>query len=91
VRLSATARTSERFTWNNRGAMLGWEMAPDQLGADRPGVRGPISGLYFAGHWTRPGGGITPVLVSAAAAAEAVSHTATSPALEPALAGGGAG
>jgi hypothetical protein len=25
----------------------------------------PAHGLYFVGHWTRPGGGITPVLVSA--------------------------
>jgi phytoene dehydrogenase-like protein len=72
VRLSATAKTSHRFTWNHRGAMLGWEMSPDQLGRDRPGVHSPIPGLYFTGHWTRPGGGITPVLVSAMQAAEAV-------------------
>jgi prolycopene isomerase len=72
VKLSATAETSRRFTWNHQGAMLGWEMAPDQLGADRPDVGGPIRGLYFTGHWTRPGGGITPVLVSATNAAERV-------------------
>src|SRR5439155_21308039 len=35
VRDSASARTSFRFTANHQGAMLGWEMAPDQLGAPR--------------------------------------------------------
>ena len=72
VKLSATAATSQRFTWNQHGAMLGWEMAPDQLGAGRPDVRGPIENLYFTGHWTRPGGGITPVLVSAMNAAQLI-------------------
>jgi phytoene dehydrogenase-like protein len=45
--------------------MLGWEMSPGQLGERRPAVEGPVRGLYLCGHWTRPGGGITPVIVSA--------------------------
>jgi phytoene dehydrogenase-like protein len=65
VQLSASAMTSHRFTLNDRGAMLGWEMAPDQLGPGRPDVVGPIPGLYLVGQWTRPGGGITPAIVSA--------------------------
>jgi phytoene dehydrogenase-like protein len=73
VRLSATAATSWRFTGNHHGAMLGWEMAPNQLGEDRPDVGGPVRGLYFVGHWTRPGGGITPVLASAMNAADRVA------------------
>jgi len=73
VQMSASAMTSHRFTLNSEGAMLGWEMAPDQLGRQRPGVEGPLEGLYFCGHWTRPGGGITPVLVSAMQAASAVT------------------
>ncbi len=72
VKLSASARTSERFTLNTAGAMLGWEMSPDQLGDGRPAVRTPVDDLYLAGHWTRPGGGITPVIVSALRAAEAL-------------------
>ena len=36
------------------------------------GDGGPLKGLYFVGHWTRPGGGITPVIVSAMRAARAV-------------------
>ena len=72
VKLSATAATSQRFTGNQHGAMLGWEMAPDQLGEDRPGVTGPLRNLYFTGHWTQPGGGITPVMVSAINAAKCI-------------------
>ena len=72
VSLSASARTAARFTQNHAGAMLGWEMSPDQLGEDRPDNRGPVDNLYFVGHWTRPGGGITPVIVSAQHVAQAV-------------------
>ncbi|HET9227034.1 MAG TPA: NAD(P)/FAD-dependent oxidoreductase [Thermoanaerobaculia bacterium] len=65
VKSSASARTSWRFTLNRQGAMLGWEMSPDQLGEGRPAIPADISNLFFTGHWTRPGGGITPVIVSA--------------------------
>lgn len=62
---SASAHTSWRYTQNFRGSMLGWEMSPDQLGANRPDIRFPIDNMYLCGQWTRPGGGITPVIVSA--------------------------
>jgi phytoene dehydrogenase-like protein len=65
VKLSASALTSHRFTLNHCGAMLGWEMSPDQLGSNRPALNGMLKNLYFVGHWTQPGGGITPVIVSA--------------------------
>jgi phytoene dehydrogenase-like protein len=69
---SASAETSERFTLNRHGAMLGWEMSPEQLGAGRPDVATPVRDLYLAGHWTRPGGGVTPVIVSAQRVARAI-------------------
>jgi len=72
VQTSASALTARRFTGNLGGAMLGWEMSPDQLGEDRPGVEGPVPGLFLVGHWTRPGGGITPVIVSATEVARRV-------------------
>jgi phytoene dehydrogenase-like protein len=62
---TASARTSWRFTRNREGAMLGWEMSPDQVGDGRPGTRGPIASLFLVGHWVQPGGGIVPVLESA--------------------------
>jgi prolycopene isomerase len=73
VKLSASALTSYRYTLNHCGAMLGWELAPDQLGALRPDVTSPIKSLYFVGHWTQPGGGITPVMVSATRVARLVT------------------
>jgi len=76
VGTSASARTSWRFTLNERGAMLGFEMSPEQLGEGRPEITTPIRNLYLVGHWTRPGGGITPVIVSAQQAAAAIIHGA---------------
>jgi phytoene dehydrogenase-like protein len=72
VRLSATAMTSHRFTNNLQGAMLGWEMSPDQLGDGRPDNRTTVENLYLVGHWTKPGGGVTPVIVSAQRVAEMI-------------------
>jgi phytoene dehydrogenase-like protein len=82
VRISASARTAWRFTWNYQGAMLGWEMSPDQLGDRRPDFETAIPGLYCVGHWTRPGGGITPVIVSAQVVARQVLRGAAAPASE---------
>ena len=78
VKLSASAMTSYRFTLNYQGAMLGWEMSPDQLGEHRVGIVGPLRNLFFTGHWTQPGGGITPVIVSAMQVAKAVAQGAES-------------
>ena len=58
--------------------MLGWEMSPDQLGEHRVGFEGPLDNLFFTGHWTQPGGGITPVIVSAMQVAKAVTQGAQS-------------
>ncbi len=65
VKSSASAMTSFRFTNNLEGGMLGWEMSPGQLGGNRLPVYTPVDNLYLTGHWTQPGGGITPVIVSA--------------------------
>ncbi len=79
VQLAASARTSWKFTRNQAGAMLGWEMSPDQLGEGRPGIVGPVEGLYLVGHWTRPGGGVTPVILSALQAAQKITAASASP------------
>ncbi len=83
VQLAASAETSWKFTLNRHGAMLGWEMSPDQLGNGRPDVEGPVRGLYLVGHWTRPGGGVTPVIMSAVRVAEKIAgREMTAPALQ---------
>jgi phytoene desaturase len=77
VRLSASALTSYRYTLNHNGSMLGWELAPDQLGPARPQVVSPLKNLYFVGHWTQPGGGITPVMISAMRVAQIITGRET--------------
>jgi len=72
VCMSASALTSWRYTLNYQGAMLGWEMSPEQFGERRPGIRGPLRNLYLTGHWTQPGGGITMVIISAMRVAEMI-------------------
>lgn len=72
VKLSATAQTSHKYTNNWQGAMLGWEMSPEQLGSARLPMSTPVENLYLTGHWTQPGGGITPVIISAQKVAQAI-------------------
>lgn len=83
VRLSASAQTSYNFTLNHRGAMLGWEMSPDQLGERRPSVNGAVKNLYLVGHWAQPGGGITPVIVSAMQVARTITERAAAGSFAP--------
>lgn len=72
VRSAASAMTSYRFTGNRHGAMLGWEMSPEQLGSGRLPFYTPVRNLLLTGHWTEPGGGITPVIVSAQRVAKTI-------------------
>lgn len=69
---SGSPRTLERYTLNGQGAAYGFAPSPEQIGPNRPGVQGPLPGLYLAGHWTRPGGGVAGVSVSAQLAAQAI-------------------
>ncbi|MGZ4959665.1 MAG: phytoene desaturase family protein [Methylomonas sp.] len=69
---SGSPRTLERYTLNDHGAAYGFAPTPDQIGPNRPDVRGALPGLYHTGHWTRPGGGVAGVSVSAQLAAQAI-------------------
>ncbi len=60
----ATPRTLERYTRNQAGAMYGFEMTPAQVGPGRLENETPLPGLFLAGHWTRPGGGVVGVVQS---------------------------
>jgi prolycopene isomerase len=69
---SGSPRTMERYTLNRHGAAYGFAPSPDQIGPNRPSVIGALPGLFHTGHWTRPGGGVAGVSVSALLAAQAV-------------------
>ncbi|WP_347274278.1 NAD(P)/FAD-dependent oxidoreductase [Candidatus Kuenenia sp.] len=60
----ATPKTLERYTLNTNGAAYGWAVSVDQIWEQRLSPATPISGLYLAGHWTRPGPGICAVVSS---------------------------
>ena len=64
--------TMQRYTLNSHGAAYGWDASPEQVGANRIGNRAPIAGLYFAGHWSSPGGGVYGASVSGMQAAQEI-------------------
>jgi prolycopene isomerase len=61
---AATPRTMERYTRNTDGAIYGFDVTPAQVGPGRLDNQTPLPGLYLAGHWTRPGGGVAGVVRS---------------------------
>ena len=69
-RETATPVTLEKYTGNLRGAAFGWEQNVDN---ERVSSRARPQGLFFAGHWTYPGGGIESVAASGLAAAESAA------------------
>ena len=77
----ATPRTMERYTLNQEGALYGWEPSPDQVAGSRPAHRTPLPGLYLAGHWTRPGGGVYGAVASGTA--DGADHARRAPAMRP--------
>ncbi len=69
---AGTPRTMERYTLNHRGAAYGWAAKPRQVGPGRPGAKTPVEGLYLAGHWSSPGGGVYGAALSGIQAAQAI-------------------
>jgi prolycopene isomerase len=57
---------------NPGGSAYGWEKIPEQSGVKRLNIKTPIPGLYLAGHWTMPGGGIAGVVTSGRLCAQAI-------------------
>ncbi len=72
---SATPLTIERYTGNCRGALYGWQAIPSQSGIRRLSPATPWKNLLLAGHWTRPGSGISAVAASGRLAARMVDRT----------------
>ena len=60
----ATPLTIERYTFNARGSLYGWAQLPEQTHKDCFPINSSFGGLFHAGHWTLPGGGIVAVAAS---------------------------
>ncbi len=69
---AGTPATMQRYTLNQKGAAYGWEVTPNQVGANRHTNQSPIDGLFHTGHWTTPGGGIYGVSYSGVQTAQKV-------------------
>jgi phytoene desaturase len=70
---SGTPWTMERYSKNSQGAIYGWDASPKSL-ATRLAMETPVPGLFLAGHWTRPGGGLYAVVTSGQVAAQRVER-----------------
>jgi prolycopene isomerase len=77
----ATPRTLERYTRNTGGAAYGFAVTPSQMGPGRPAVETEVAGLYLAGHWAQPGGGVYGVVASGTDAARRILGCPTRSAL----------
>ena len=64
--------TMQRYTQNDQGAAYGWDVNPKQVGSLRIQNKSPITGLYFAGHWSSPGGGVYGVSLSGVQTAQKI-------------------
>jgi phytoene dehydrogenase-like protein len=71
-REGASPVTQTRFTGASGGTSYGLAATPEQFMANRPGYRGFIPGLFFAGANTRAGHGIVGALASGGHAARTV-------------------
>ena len=69
---AATPLTLERTTGNQWGAMYGLASTPKQIGNLRPSYRTPVTGLFQAGHYTRPSHGIVGASLSGLFAARGI-------------------
>lgn len=56
----ATPLTFERWTGNHKGSYEGWLPTPEAQALDVPTHFDDVRGLYLAGHWVAPGGGMPP-------------------------------
>jgi len=66
--------THSRYTSATAGSGYGLAATPDQFLEHRPGPRGPIAGLYFAGGNLRSGHGISGALASGAQAVRVIER-----------------
>ncbi|MFX1385099.1 MAG: phytoene desaturase family protein [Promethearchaeota archaeon] len=60
----ATPITFRRYSYNRGGALMGWELTPEQLLLNQLPQKTPIKNLFLCGQWTNLGGGISNVMKS---------------------------
>lgn len=61
---SLTPSSLEAMTGNPGGSAYGWTQIPAQSGFRRLSTTTPKRGLFLAGHWSMPGGGLAAAMIS---------------------------
>ena len=69
----STPLTNMRYANALGGSIYGFSQPPRDHMAWRMDYKGPLDRLYFAGAWTRPGGGFEPTMMSGVRAGRAIS------------------
>lgn len=64
VKQVLTPEGLQRLTNSAGGSASGWANTPGQSISLRLSMKSPVPGLYHAGHWTRPGTGVTTAILS---------------------------
>ena len=64
TKVLSTPVTNVRYTGNSQGAIYGFANTPEENPGFRMDNRGPVTGLWFAGAWTRPSAGYQGVITS---------------------------
>lgn len=71
---AATPSTLSRYTSNRDGSAYGWKQLPEQVYINAFPSNSKIKGLFLAGHWTFPGGGVVSAALSGINAAHKVTR-----------------
>jgi prolycopene isomerase len=72
----STPLTNMRYASALGGSIYGFSQPPRDHMAWRMDYKGPLDRLYFAGAWTRPGGGFEPTMMSGMRAGRSISFKA---------------
>ena len=72
----STPLTNMRYASALGGSIYGFNQPPRDHMAWRMDYKGPLDRLYFAGAWTRPGGGFEPTMMSGVRAGRSISFKA---------------
>ena len=74
VKLSASPLTNRHWTGNREGATMGFSLTTDNSFFTRIDNHTPIKGLYIAGQWANPSGGLFGTALAARRTVQLIHH-----------------
>ncbi len=70
----STPTTFERYTGNWRGSFEGWQPTPSNLTIEMPKKLPGLEGLFLAGQWVAPGGGLPSGVITGRQVTQLICH-----------------